>query len=120
MAFSKRLMNITGAALASIAFLLLSSVSHVSAVSMQTHEMSGMNHATAKSASCVSLCMSFPVELEQKVNQGIDEEDDEPFPFGSDIPQTVKDSEDQGLPDNSLAWPLLKVPLHVLYEVYRN
>lgn len=109
-----------GAVIAGTAFLLLTSVSHVSAVSMSSHEMSGMNHATTKSASCVSLCTVVPVEKEQKLNQGIDEEDDEPFPYGSDIPQAVKGSEDQGLPDNSLAWPLLKVPLHVLYEVYRN
>ena len=113
-------MNITSTVLASVAFLLLTSISHVSAISMPSHEMGGMNHAMAKSASCVSLCTVVPVEKEQKLNQELDEEDKEPFPYSSDALPSFNRGEDHDLPENSLAWPLLKVPLHALYEVYRN
>lgn len=113
-------MNIMGAVIAGTAFLLLTSASHVSAVSMSSHEMSGMNHASAKSASCVTVCVSAPVENGQKLKHELDEEEDEPFPYTTDVPLAFSGSENQSPPENSLAWPLLKVPLHVLYEVYRN
>ena len=120
MTLSKRLMNVMGAVIAGTAFLLLTSVSHVSAVSMSSHEMGGMKHTMAKSVSCVSLCTVVPVEKEQKLNQELDEEDKEPFPYSSDALPSFNRGEDHDLPENSLAWPLLKVPLHALYEVYRN
>lgn len=120
MTFSKRLMNIMGAVIAGTAFLLLTSASHVSAVSMSSHEMSSMNHASVKSASCVTVCVSALVENGQKLKHELDEEEDEPFPYTTDVPLDFSGSENQSPPENSLAWPLLKVPLHVLYEVYRN
>jgi hypothetical protein len=116
----RRILNSFGAALAGVVFVLVATTTHVSAVSMPTHDMSGMSHASSKSPSCASLCTSTPVEKQQKIKDIADEQDDEPQPLTNYTYNTQAITTHGGMPDNSLSWRLLKVPLHVLYEVYRN
>lgn len=64
--------------------------------------------------------MSAPVEKQQKIKDVNDEQDDDPLPLTTDTTNSIGVATNANFPDNALSWRLLKVPLHVLYEVYRN
>ncbi len=92
-----------------------------SAMPMGPHEMSGMNHKTSNSATCATLCYTAVIKKDEVVNLESDEEDDEPsVPFYTHI--KVCDFSETHVSQKLYAYsvkPPPKVPIHILYSVFR-
>ncbi len=107
-----------------LVFLLITSTSYVSAMDASTHSMPGMQHSISSNqqpkASCVTLCISAPIEKRTRIVSDLKEDDREPY--YTEIKEYKHHLTEEGIsdPGNILDWPLLKVPLYIMYEVYRN
>jgi hypothetical protein len=106
-----------------LAVLMLNSVSHASAMSaMPSHEMSGMNHGSSDATSCATLCRTAVINKEDNViNDDESEDDTEPAIAFYGQSQTLS-TDEKSLSQHLYAAeikPPPKIPIYILYGVYR-
>jgi hypothetical protein len=108
-----------------VAILLLNSLAfstHTSAMPAMSHDInSGMKHSTSDSASCATLCRTAVLNKDELVDSDYDEENDEPaIPFYllTNVGQFNNDSVSQKIYAESVK-PPPKIPIYILYAVYR-
>ena len=106
-----------------LAVLMLNSVSHASAMSaMPSHEMSGMNHGSSDTTSCATLCRTAVINKEDNViNDDESEDDTEPAIAFYGQSQTLS-TDEKSLSQHLYAAeikPPPKIPIYILYGVYR-
>lgn len=110
-------------ALVLLAVLLLSSISHASAViATPSHEMNGNNHSAGESNPCATLCRSGLVNRDTVVILHQDDDGDDelaaPPYFLSQSGYSTGQLEKQRLYASAVK-PPPKVPAYILYGVFR-
>lgn len=93
---------------------------HVSAMDYNPHHKTMSPEMNMSSPSCQTICISAPIERAIKERDEPNDDDKQPDNSFPKQRQHSRSNIELAIPSNSLGWPLLKVPLHILYEVHRN
>ncbi len=112
-------------ALVLLAIVLLNSISfagHTSAMSSISHEMGGMKHGSSDTTSCATLCRTAVINKEDNIiNDEESEDDTEPVTAFYSQNQTLQ-TDEKSLSQHLYAAeikPPPKIPIHILYGVFR-
>lgn len=95
--------------------------SHASAMPMMSHEMGGMDHRASSSTNCATLCRTAVFNKEEATNPSYEEKDVDPF-----VPYYIQfghvqfsEVDTKGKLYNAKVKPPPKIPIYILYSVFR-
>ena len=98
----------------------MTSTVHAAALATPAHAMGGMDHSSAKSVNCATLCTTSVLSKEQDIDDAASDQDLEPTPPAYYAFNPTAETDAGTLkPESTLEWPLLKVPIYLMNQVLR-